>query len=169
MAFTSFQLVAKSLRLNSVGLALVASISSIIAVNATVLAEVFDDFGRLIVISSAFVFALLPTFIIMVEMMSRSRRNVAIFETIGAQRRTITAVLLLGLIVVGLVGAMAGAVFGVLLTNVYSSLPTVSSAHLRELGAVQILSGVAYVIIACAGGIAVGVLFGVRVSWSKSN
>ena len=169
MAFTSFMLVAKSLRVNSIGLALVASNSSIIAVNTTVLAQVFDDFGRLIVISSAFVFSLLPTIIIMVEMMSHSRRNVAIFETIGAQRRTITVVLLLGLIVVGLAGAVAGAVFGVLLTNVYAGLSTVSSAHLRVLGALQILSGVGYVIVACVGGIAVGVLFGVRFWWSKSN
>lgn len=167
MAFTSFQLVAKSLRVNYLGLALVASISSIIAVNATVLTQVFNDLGRLIVIPSAFAFALLPTTIIIVEIMSRSRRNVTIFETLGANRRTVTTALLVGLVVVGLMGATAGAFFGLLLTNVYAGLSPLSTAAFSSSGAVQALFGAIYVITACVSGIAAGVLLGVKLSWSK--
>ncbi len=167
MAFASFQLVAKSLRVNYLGLALVASISSIIAVNATVLTQVFNDVGRLIVIPSAFVFVFLPTTIIIAEIMSRSRRNVTVFETLGAKRRTVTTALLVGLVVVGLVGATAGAILGLLLTNVYSGLSPASTAAFRAAGAIEVLFGVVYVIIACVCGIAAGVLFGVRISWSK--
>jgi predicted lysophospholipase L1 biosynthesis ABC-type transport system permease subunit len=167
VAFASFQLVAKSLRVNYLGLTLVASISSIVAVNATVLTQVFNDLARLVVIPSAFFFAFLPTTIIIIEIMTRSHRNVTVFETLGAQRRTVTTALLLGLVVVGLVGATAGALFGLLLTNVYAGLSPASTAAFRASGAVQVLFGAVFVIISCVGGIAAGVLFGVRVSWSK--
>ena len=169
MALTSFQLMAKSLRVTRFRLALIASVSSIIVVNATLLIHILGDLGRLIITTLVFVFAALPTFIVMMDIMSHSNQSIAVFQALGAKRHTITTAVLVSLLGVGMAGAVAGAMLGLLLTNVYANLSPISLATFGSTRTTQTLVNIAYILVSCAAGIGVGVVVGVRVTWGKLN
>lgn len=167
MFSTSFQLVAKSVRVNRFRLALIASICSIIVINATFLIHIVDELGRLVITGLVFIFASLPTFIMLLDTMSHSSQSIGVFQALGAKRYTVTTAVLVSLLGVGMVGAVAGAMLGLLLTNTYASLSPVSFATFGRVSATQLLLSTAYVLASCAAGIVTGVILGVRISWGK--
>src|SRR5437879_748415 len=108
----SFPLVAKSARLNRLKLVLVASISSIVVINATFLISLLNATGTLIVPALVFSFTFVPFFVILLETLSRSNQSIAVFRSVGARKRAVAVSILVTLVGAGLVGAVAGAALG---------------------------------------------------------
>ncbi len=167
MTIESLQIVAKSLSVNRLRLALIGAISSIIAINATFLIHILDPVGRLVVTVLVFVFASLPTFIILLDIMSHSHQSIAVFQALGAEKYTVMTAALIGLVGVGFIGAATGVILGLLLTNFYGSLSPAFLATIKTADTLQLLLSATYVLASCSAGIAAGVILGVRVSWGK--
>ena len=159
----SFPLVAKSARLNRLKLVLVASISSIVVINATFLIRLLNATGALIVPALVFGFTFIPFFVILLETLSRSNQSIAVFRSVGARKRTVAASILVTLVGAGLVGALAGAALGLVLEAVYAQLSSVRTSPLTD--AVPIIQGTAYVLASFMAGLTAGVVAGVRFSW----
>jgi ABC-type lipoprotein release transport system permease subunit len=166
ISVVSFPLVAKSVRLNRLKLVLVASISSIVVINATFLIRSLNAMGTLIVPALVFGFTFIPFFVILLETLSHSNQSIAVFRSVGARKGMVTASILVTLVGAGLVGAVAGAALGLLIEGVYAQLSlSVGPSPLTD--AVPIVQGTAYVLASFMAGLAAGVVAGVRFSWNK--
>ena len=161
----SLPMLAKSARLNRLRIVLVASVSSIIVINATFLTRTLNASGVFMVPVSVFAFTFLPIFLILLETMSGANQSIGVLRAVGAKKGTVAATLLVTLVGAGLVGALGGEALGQLLAFAY---PWVSPAT-SSVDAVPTAQGAAYVLASFAAGLAAGVVAGVRFSWNRLN
>ena len=160
----SLPLVAKSLKVNRLRLAQVASISLIIVTNATFMVGLMSSSARLLVSALVFIFTFIPIFLALLETVSRTNQSLSLFRSLGAKRLTIAASLLVSLVGAGSVGALVGALAGsLLLVSVKGGV----SLLLRPFP--HLLLGVGYVLGSFAGGVAAAIIFWAIFSWNRSD
>ena len=166
-AFVSLPLLTKSARLNRLRLVLVASVSSIVVIDATFLIQIVSASGAIIIPISVFAFTFLPMFLVLLEMMSGGNQGIAVFRSVGARKRTIAASILVTIVGAGLIGALGGEAVGLLLAGAYAAVSPV--AALDSAAAVPPIQGATYVLASFAAGLIGGVIAGVRFTWDKLN
>jgi len=165
LSLSSLQLITKSLSLDRLRLALVGSISLIIAINATFVMEALGGRAAALVPVLVFTSSFLPTLIVLMEMRPRYNQRIPALRTIGAKKSAVRTAILVALTGAAFAGASVGVVAGLAVTGVTAFF---SPPSFLQLGVVQVVSGTAYILVSCVAGVAAGVLVGVGETWDKS-
>ena len=152
----SYQIVMKSLRVGRTTLTLAGCIPALVAINGVILAQLLGSEGLAVGLCLVFVCATLGTYVILVDIMSRSAQNLSALRIAGARQASLISALLVGILGFGVAGAAIGTFTGAVLAWGVG----------RVVGA-TLLSDVLLVIAASAGAITAGTYVGVGATWKR--
>jgi FtsX-like permease family len=108
----SLRVVMRSLKVTRGTLALAACIPAIVAMNGMVLASLPGPTGLPVGVGVAFVLTVIATFLVVSDVLDRSRQVVTAMRSIGANKRSLGSPILLGLLGFGAAGALLGSGLG---------------------------------------------------------
>jgi len=152
----SYQIVMKSLRVGRTTLALVGCIPAVVAINGVVLAQLLGSEGLAVGLGLVLVCAALGTYVILVDIMSRSAQNLSALRIAGARQASLVSALLIGILGFGVAGAAIGTFTGAVL-----------AWGVGKVVGATLLSDILLVIAASAGAIAAGTYVGVGATWKR--
>lgn len=158
----SLPLVAKSLKVNRLRLAQVASVSLITVTNATLMMGLATSSERPLIAVLVFLFTFIPISLAIRETISSSNESLSLFRSLGAKKLTVAASLLVSLVGSGTVGALVGAAIGALL------LVGVQGASLLHSFFPGLLLETVYVLGSFVGGAVAAIVLWVMLSWNRS-
>lgn len=152
----SYQIVMKSLRVGRTTLALAGCIPAVVAINGVVLAQLLGSEGLAVGLGLVFVCAALGTYVILVDIMSRSTQNLSALRIAGAKQASLLSALLVGILGFGIAGAAIGTFTGAVL-----------AWGVGKVVGATLLSDILLVNAASAGAVAAGTYVGVGAVWKK--
>jgi predicted lysophospholipase L1 biosynthesis ABC-type transport system permease subunit len=107
------EIVIRGLHMERSQLRLGLVISSMIMVNSTLLIGSISSPARFTVPFLAFIFSGLSQYYLVRQSIERSDRNIKVFKELGASHSLLLQTLLVNVVMIGLLGSVAGFVFGV--------------------------------------------------------